>query len=413
MADPRYPVPPRNRRGTRTGYTTGSCAAAAATAATQALIGGAPVTNVTIDLPNGMRASFTPVEWELTHDSARCCIVKDAGDDPDVTHGALICARVRWHAVPGVHLEGGYGVGRVTLPGLGLEVGGPAINPVPRAQIIGNVSAAAGALLATRGLEVIIEVPEGPELARRTLNPKLGIIGGISILGTSGIVKPYSTSAWRAAVIQAVELAAQHHLERVVLTTGSRTEKYAQRLFPDLPELAFAELSVFTGAGLRAALESGVRAVVFVSMIGKLVKTAQGHLTTHVAGNQVDLEFLARIAAESGAAPAVVEQIRQATTARHFYEICLAHGLYTPFARLVELALDVCYRFIDGAMDLEVILVDFEGQVLARAARPRRVATPPPRQQRRPLIERLAQGEEADEDPPIAEDEDDHADRPA
>ncbi len=397
MADLRYPVPPRNRQGgTRTGFTTGTCATAAATAATVALISGQRVAQVRVTLPNGTEAMFTPVEWQLGEGNAYCCIVKDAGDDPDVTHGALICARVTWNDQPGLQLDGGYGVGRVTLPGLGLEVGGPAINPVPRAQITANVERVAGELLDERGLQVVIEVPEGPELAKRTLNPKLGIVGGISILGTSGIVKPYSTSAWRASVVQAVEMAASQHVDKVVLTTGSRTEKYAMKIFPELPEIAFAELSVFTGAGLEAALRYGVHSVVFVSMIGKLVKTAQGHFQTHVAGNEVDLDFLADIAAECGATPDVVAQIRGANTARHFYEICLANNLQAPFQRLVDLALDNCVAFIGGAMDMEVILVDFDGAVMARAGRARS-ALPPPRTDERPLIERLAAGDTDEE----------------
>jgi cobalt-precorrin-5B (C1)-methyltransferase len=397
MADPRYPVPPRNRQGgTRIGFTTGTCATAAATAATRALIEGRPVEQVTVSLPNGMQATFTPVEWQLDDGRAYCCIVKDGGDDPDVTHGALICARVSWAGTPGLHLDGGYGVGRVTLPGLGLEVGGPAINPVPRVQITTNVEVAAGELLDERGFNVMIEVPEGPELAKRTLNPKLGIIGGISILGTSGIVKPYSTSAWRASVVQAVEMAASQHVDKVVLTTGSRTEKYAMNIFPELPEIAFAELSVFTGAGLQAGLRYGVRSVVFASMIGKLAKTAQGYFTTHVAGNEVDLDFLAEVAASCGATPEVVAEIRGANTARHFYEICLANNLHAPFQRLVELALDECVKFIGGAMDMEVILVDFDGSVMARAFRARTCA-PPLRTDQRPLVKRLAAGDTDEE----------------
>jgi cobalt-precorrin-5B (C1)-methyltransferase len=230
-----------------------------------------------------------------------------------------------------------------------------------------------------------------------TLNARLGILGGISILGTSGIVKPYSTAAWRASVVQAVEMAAANHLDRIVLTTGSRTEQFAMKIFPELPAVAFAELSVFTGAGLAAAVRCGVRAVVFVSMIGKLAKTAQGHFTTHVAGNEVDLDFLAEVAAEAGAPAAVVAQIRAANTARHFMEICQANGITQPLQRLTELALQQCVQFTGGVVDFEVILVDFDGRVVARAAQARS-ATPRMPPDTRPLVERLAEGE-ADEDP--------------
>jgi cobalt-precorrin-5B (C1)-methyltransferase len=207
-------VPPRDCKGMRTGYTTGSNAAGAAKAATLALLTGRWPEQVTVALPNGETTQMTPVEHRLTADSAYCCMVKDGGDDPDVTHGALICAQVRHSDTPGIALDGGAGVGRVTLPGLGLPVGAAAINPVPRQQIQDNVHAALAAALpdepdylAQHGLAVVISVPEGERIAQKTLNPRLGIMGGISILGTSGKVYPYSTAAWRASVVQAVQMA--------------------------------------------------------------------------------------------------------------------------------------------------------------------------------------------------------------
>lgn len=373
-----YPVPPRNRHGLRTGYTTGTCASAAAKAATLALRQGSPVESVTASLPGGLTARFTPVEWQVSGDEAYCCVVKDAGDDPDVTHGALICARVRRCAgvAAGLRLEGGVGVGRVTLPGLGLEVGRPAINPVPRQQILSNVVDALGGAEHASAFEIIIEVPDGEALAQRTLNPRLGIIGGISILGTTGIVHPYSTAAWRASVIQAVEMAAANSVDKVVLATGGRSERFAMSIFPELPKVAFVEVSVFTGDGLKTCLRCGVKSAVFVAMIGKLVKTAQGHFTTHVAGNQVDLEFLAGVAAQCGAPGPVVVQIRGANTARHFMEICVSNGFgEAVLQRLTEIALERCVEFVEGRMDMELVLVDFDGRVIGRAARTRTAET--------------------------------------
>jgi cobalt-precorrin-5B (C1)-methyltransferase len=395
-----YPVPPRNRHGARTGYTTGSNAAAAAKAATIALLTGQWPESVTITLPIGETARMTPVEQELSAESAYCCMVKDAGDDPDVTHGALICAQVRRASKAGITLDGGEGVGRVTLPGLGLEVGGPAINPVPRQQIQENVRDGireAGQdverFLEQQGLEIVISAPDGAELAKKTLNPRLGIIGGISILGTTGKVFPYSTAAWRASVIQAVEVAAKNNAARVVLATGGRSERFAMRLFPELPEVAFVELSVFTGDGLKTCLAHNVASAVFVGMIGKMIKTAQGHMTTHVAGNQVDFDFLAQICRDTQAPAALVEAVAQANTGRHFLELCQAQNFMAPLQRVVELALERCQDFIKaqgGELELEVILVDFDGAVLARArggkqGRATRT-TPPPAT----LIERLS-----------------------
>lgn len=403
-------VSPRNKRGSRTGYTTGSNAAAAAKAATIALLSGHWPDQVTITLPIGETATMTPAITRLDTKQAYCCMVKDAGDDPDVTHGALVCASVRVVETPGIHLDGGEGVGRVTLPGLGLPVGGPAINPVPRQQITANVLDAVReyapggeAFLERLGLEVIISVPDGERIAQKTLNPRLGIIGGISILGTTGKVFPYSTAAWRASVIQAVEMAARNAVPKIVLCTGGRSEKFAMQLFPELPELAFVELSVFTGDALKTCVTHGVPAAVFVGMIGKMIKTAQGHMQTHVAGNQVDFAFLAQVCRDVGVPEAFVQAVAQANTGRHFLELCQEYGQLAPLQRIVELARDQCLRFIadqGGAMDFETILVDFDGRVLARAA-----ATAPahtrPASLPAPLIERLPNDPLPETDEPV------------
>lgn len=367
-------VPPRDRQGMRTGYTTGTNAAGAAKAATLALLTGEWPEQVTVALPRDKSTTMTPVECRLTANMASCCMVKDGGDDPDVTHGALICAQVQHHETPGIMLEGGEGVGRVTLPGLGLPVGGPAINPVPREQIMANVQAAVAAAcpyepgyLTRWGLSVVISVPEGERLAQKTLNPRLGIIGGISILGISGIVHPYSTAAWRASVVKAIEVATYQHVERIVLATGARSERYAMQILPELPESAFVEISIFTGAALKTCVALGVRSVVFVAMISRVVKTAQGRMVTHVAGNPVDFAFLTRVCQRVGADPSLVEAVSEANTARHFLELCQHHGDMAPVERLVDLALAQCQRFVrqlGSTMTIEVILVDFDGPVL-------------------------------------------------
>ncbi|MBP8197241.1 MAG: cobalt-precorrin-5B (C(1))-methyltransferase, partial [Chromatiaceae bacterium] len=191
-------APEKRRRGLRTGFTTGACSAAAARAATVGLVSGRVPDQIDCLLPNGQWACFAVIEGRLEAGAAHAVVVKDAGDDPDCTNGAHLTADVRTlPRAPGeVRLRGGAGVGAVTLPGLGLEVGGPAINPVPRQNIEDNVRAAAGHWLAAQGLEVTISVPGGEKMALKTLNPRLGILGGISILGTSGIVRPYSTASF-------------------------------------------------------------------------------------------------------------------------------------------------------------------------------------------------------------------------
>jgi len=323
-----------------------------------------PVENVTIWLPINRTATFQPVNWHITPEGAHCGIIKDAGDDPDVTHGAEICATVAWGHDPGIEIRGGIGVGTVTKLGLGLEVGGPAINRVPRRMITYSVEEAAGEILRGRGLTVTISVPNGEELAKKTTNPRLGILGGLSILGTTGIVKPYSTASWRASVIQAINVAAANGCREIVLSTGSSSEKFAQKLRPDLPEMAFVEMGIFTGDALKTSARNKLDRATLCGMIGKLSKIAQGHFQTHVAGNQVDLNFLADLALQCGASPALQAEIRVANTARHFLEIVLAHGLTGVFPLLCQRTCQQCYNYVRGQVAIEVILFDFDGNVL-------------------------------------------------
>ncbi len=393
-------VPPRNKRGMRTGYTTGSTAAAAARAATIALLTGTWPPTVTISLPIGETAIMTPIDGAFLEDTdpsahtgadapgtrgtapdhgvaASCCVIKDAGDDPDVTHGARICAHVRRTVQPGIVLEGGSGVGRVTLPGLGLPVGDPAINAIPRRQIVTNVIDAVGefapqgaAFLEQQGLAIIISVPDGERLAQKTLNPRLGIIGGISILGTTGKVFPYSTAAWRDSVVKAIQVAAASGVNHVVLATGGRSEHVAMQMFPTLPAVAFVELSAFTDSALKACIECGVAQVTLVAMISRVAKFAQGHLMTHVSGSQVDLGFLAQVCHAAGAPDELVAAVATANTARHMLELCQTHGCRAPLQHLTDLAFQQCQQFVidnGGILDLAVILVDFDGTVLARS----------------------------------------------
>ncbi|MDP2661569.1 MAG: cobalt-precorrin-5B (C(1))-methyltransferase [Dehalococcoidia bacterium] len=349
----------------KTGYTTGSCAAAAAKAATIALMSQTPVDEVEITLPGGGVARLIVEKCTFSGDQAHCCVIKDAGDDPDVTHGAEICATVRRTGRPGIAISRGEGVGTVTKPGLGLEVGSPAINPVPRKMIEYSV-AEAMAGDKEQGVEVVISAPKGAELAKRTLNERLGIIGGISILGTTGIVKPFSTAAYRACITQGLKVAKANGCETVVLTTGGRTEKYAQRIM-DLPDEAFIQMGDFVGFTLRQCVAKGIRNVVVVAMMGKLSKIAAGNLQTHVSHSRVDAGFLAGLALECGISPTLVEEMRGSNTARHFSEMLPEKEADRVFERLCELA---CFQSRSHAgvqLRVECILVGFDGQVLGRA----------------------------------------------
>jgi cobalt-precorrin-5B (C1)-methyltransferase len=365
--DPDAPQPPRNKRGLREGYTTGACATAAALAATRALLGQRPVERVTIHLPVGRNATFALASCEYTADGARCSVIKDAGDDPDVTHGAEIVASVSWRTEPGLELAGGQGVGVVTRTGLGLEVGGPAINPVPRRMIVEHVSAELGERADRRGLRIEVSVPRGEILAQKTLNGRLGIVGGISILGTTGIVRPWSTASWRASVLQAIDVAAANGQEHVVLATGGRTERYSMRLLPGLPELAFVEMGEFTGVALQRCAHAGIRRVTLAGMIGKFSKLAKGHFMTHVAGNQVDVGFLADLAATCGAPREVERAMRSANTARHVQELAQASHLDGLFPRLADVVRQRSQALVKDALEVDCLLFDADGHLLGTA----------------------------------------------
>jgi cobalt-precorrin-5B (C1)-methyltransferase len=353
----------------RTGFSTGACAAAAAKAAVAAL-GGTLVRAVTIGFPSGERHEFAVHSLRRQGGTATAVVVKDAGDDPDVTHGAHLTVTASWRIDNEVVLHRGEGVGVVTLPGLGLPVGEPAINPVPRQMIADAVYEASGG----RGADVTISVPGGERMARKTTNRRLGIEGGISILGTTGLVRPFSTASWRASVEQAVAVMAAQNVSTLVLATGGRTERGAMALLPHLPEVAFVEVGDFTGAALRRAVEHGLAEVVFVGMIGKLTKLATGVLMTHYTRSKVDTGLLAEITTAHGGRPEDVEEIRGAPTARRAYEIWEAGGL------LRACGDDVCARVADtlrrftaevgAALCAKVAMVDFTGLRVVAATEP-------------------------------------------
>jgi cobalt-precorrin-5B (C1)-methyltransferase len=255
----------------------------------------------------------------------------------------------------------------VTKPGLGLPVGGPAINPVPRAMITQAVTEVVG----ERGVRVVISVPDGERMARKTTNRRLGVLGGISILGTTGIVRPFSTASWRASVVQAVQVAAAQGERTIVLCTGGRTEKGAMALLPDLPEVCFIEVGDFTGAALRTALERGITKVVFVGMVGKLTKLAAGILMTHYTRSRVDTTLLGRITARCGGGPELVAEVDAANTARHAYELWAAAGLLRAAGdELCARVRQVLTRFTDGQIAADVAMVDFTGRTVVAGTVP-------------------------------------------
>jgi cobalt-precorrin-5B (C1)-methyltransferase len=363
----------RRARGNRTGFTTGVCSAAAARAATCGLLSGEVPSSIVCRLPNGSEASFAVLDGRVEGAGlervAHAVIVKDAGDDPDATHGAHLTADVRWlpQRAGEIALQGGAGVGIVTREGLGLAVDGPAINPVPQRNIRDNVRAVAGDHLAVDGLEVTISVPGGEAMAKKTLNARLGILNGISILGTTGIVRPYSTAAFRASVVQAVDVAAKQGQTSVVFTTGGRSEKFAMRQLPTLDEACFVQMGDFVKAAFATAIKRRIREVYVGAMVGKLTKMCQGLAVTHAWRAEIDRDILADAARSVGAPGALVEEIRAAETARFAAEKLSRLGLTVPFHR--ELASKAIRRLkgrYPGDYRLAALVCDFEGHLICR-----------------------------------------------
>jgi cobalt-precorrin-5B (C1)-methyltransferase len=360
---------PQRRRGHRSGFTTGACAAAAARAAACGLVAGKVPGVIDCLLPNGREVRFAVLAGGVDGDRAHAVVVKDAGDDPDATHGAHLTAHVRTLAGARGELRlcGGSGVGTVTREGLGLAVGTAAINPVPRRNIADNVRAAAAALLERDGLEVTISVPGGEEMASKTLNARLGVLGGISILGTTGIVRPYSTAAFRASVVQAVGVAAAQGVPTLVLTTGGRTERCAMRCLPELPPAAFVQMGDFVKAAGDAALANGFRHLLLGCMVGKLTKIAQGLAVTHAWRQEIDRELLATAAAEAGAPAPLVNAVRAAETGRFAAEKLAELGLAENFHRaLAWRARAALERRYPRRFAIDVLICDFEGHPLLR-----------------------------------------------
>jgi cobalt-precorrin-5B (C1)-methyltransferase len=353
----------------REGYTTGACATAATKAALKALISGEEQTEATIYLPIGRFATFHMESCEMTEHTSTASVIKDAGDDPDATHGALIISSVSWSNQPGISLDGGVGVGRVTKPGLPVPVGEAAINPVPRKMICQTAEEVLKEYEINRGLNIVISVPAGEEMAKKTLNARLGILGGISILGTRGIVVPFSTSAYKASIVQAISVARASNCDHVVITTGGRSEKYGMKQFPSLPDEAFIEMGDFVGFTLKQCKRQGIKKVSMVGMMGKFSKVAQGVMMVHSKSAQVDFHFLSQLALEAGATQQLVEEIQQANTASQVGDMMFDSGNRHFFEKLCDYCCRSALQEVGGGIEVDTSLYTLKGEFLGEAVR--------------------------------------------
>lgn len=340
-------------RELRRGWTTGACATAAVRAALMMLWGEGRPDRVRITLPRGERPQFDISDAAAGPGWAEAAVIKDAGDDPDVTHGATIRARVE-PGSGGVSFAAGAGVGTVTKPGLPVAVGEPAINPVPRRMMEETVAEMAARLGRPADIRITISVPGGEALAARTWNPRLGIVGGLSILGTTGIVRPFSCAAWIASIHRGVDVARADGLTHVAGCTGATSEAVVQRLH-GLPDHAMLDMGDFAGGMLKYIAAHPVPHVTLGGGIGKLTKLAQGAADLHSGRSQVDFAALAQVFGQP--------QVAGANTALQVLEVV---GPDFP-AWVAETALGQVRARLGAGIGADVVVIDRAGTVLARA----------------------------------------------
>jgi cobalt-precorrin-5B (C1)-methyltransferase len=351
----------------RYGWTTGTCAAAAAKAAYSALLTGEFPDPVTVRLPRGETPAFALAVQKLEQGAATAGIVKDAGDDPDVTHGALILVTVRpGEPGSGVRFRAGEGVGMVTKPGLPVPPGEPAINPVPRSMIRNAIAEVAAAHEGIGDVVVTVSIPGGEKLAQRTVNGRLGIVGGLSILGTTGIVVPFSCAAWIHSIYSGIDVARAEGLTHVAGSTGATSEAAVQRLYY-LPEVALIDMGDFAGGMLKYLRRHPVPQVTVAGGFAKMVKLGQGLLDLHSRSGEVDRAWLAMKLSEAGGSADLVAKVANANTGAEVMGWATEHNL--PLAELVaRAAWNTAAQVIGGTeMELEILVFDREGRLLGRA----------------------------------------------
>jgi len=391
----------RATRTLRCGFSTGTAATAAARGALRYLLLGKSPQVIAVRLPGNLFLPIRLKESHLVGDEAWASVIKDAGDDPDVTHRAEITARVRFFTASdnrsGIYLSGGVGVGQVTRPGLPVAIGEPAINPAPREMLLQNLeeellqSNPMQAVLAGESadrtrhetsavflpfhrnaahlkgicLEVEIGVPKGAELAVHTLNPRLGIIGGISILGTTGIVKPFSHEAYEETIQVGFKVAASNGCEQVVLSTGGKSEKFARGLLGDWPEVAFVQIADFFAFAVREARTTGFTGIVHSAFFGKVLKMAQGHAYTHAHRTPLELRPLADLAGELGYAGPFTEELAGANTARQALGLLQARPAEDVIQAVARQGLAQSLNIAENRLAVRLFLFDYDGALLA------------------------------------------------
>jgi cobalt-precorrin-5B (C1)-methyltransferase len=362
-------LPEGKKRSLRTGYTTGTCAAAATKAALSTLVNGEKLARVNVSLPKDKNIiiDIAWIKYE-NENSVTAAVIKDAGDDPDVTNGAEICVTVSFLETANKFIiDGGIGVGRVTKPGLGLKIGKAAINPTPLKMIKQAIDEIIGQQEHRYGLSVTISVPKGEEISKRTDNPRLGIIGGISILGTTGIVIPYSTASFAASIRQSIDVSKAMGSDSVILTTGGRSEDFARGIFGNsIADHAYIQIGDFIGFSIKQCAIKKIKKAYVIGFIGKLTKMAMGIKQTHVKGSHVDMNFLADLASRCGAGNEHIKKIKSANTARHVGELVEQFGINIFYDVLCEEVYKHLSKYSPSELQIKIILLDFNGKIIGK-----------------------------------------------
>ncbi len=299
----------------RSGYTTGSCVTATAAASFKALITGSFDSRQEITMPDGSHLTIPIFEGEINGCESSCITIKDAGDDPDVTHSAEVGCRITLIDQPEIRIERGLGVGLVTLPGLQVEPGNPAINPTPQKMIRYTLNNLFNQFNYTHGVVVTPFIPEGEDLAQRTFNPRIGVEGGLSVLGTTGYVRPYSSAAFMNAIVQQINVAYCKNSNTIAVTAGKRSEQVLQPLYPELGELSFVHYGNSVGETIQLCAKAGFGKIVAGMMLGKAIKLAEGHMDTHSKFNTFSAEFAANMARDLGYPYEIISEIEKLSLA--------------------------------------------------------------------------------------------------
>lgn len=347
----------------RNGYTTGACATACAKAALTSLLDQKEVLEVEITLPIGKKVTFVITSCVFNSQQATCTTIKDAGDDPDATHGATIGCTVSLNDTNEIFFLQGKGVGVVTLPGLAIAVGEPAINPVPRKMITDTLHFVKHQFHCKKGINVEVFVKNGEEIAKKTLNSRIGILNGISILGTTGIVKPFSASAYIASITQGIDVALANGCTEIVINSGGRSEKLLKNRFPHLPDFSFIQYGNWIGDTLEKIKSVPLEKVTMGIMIGKAAKLAQGELDTHSGKSTWDKDFIYQLAKNCDYSDEICEPILDLNMARRLTEIFPFDEKEPFFQSLRQHCYDVCIQHIPN-VDLVILLIDANDRII-------------------------------------------------